>query len=105
LNGYGAKAAALEDPPVGLSVPVEGDVEPAVRAFNPDLVIVSAGFDAHEHDPMANMRVTADGFRELARRCAALGPRTAAVLEGGYNLGTLPDLVAAALGGFSGTDA
>jgi acetoin utilization deacetylase AcuC-like enzyme len=83
----------------------EGDVEPAVRAFNPDLVIVSAGFDAHEHDPMANMRVTADGFRELARRCAALGPRTAAVLEGGYNLGTLPDLVAAALGGFSGTDA
>jgi acetoin utilization deacetylase AcuC-like enzyme len=83
----------------------EDDVDPAVRAFNPDLVIVSAGFDAHEHDPMANMRVTADGFRELAGRCAELAPRTAAVLEGGYNLGTLPDLVAAALGGFRGTNA
>ena len=76
------------------------DVEPAVRTFGPDLVLVSAGFDAHEHDPMASMRVTADGFRELARRCANLGPRTAAVLEGGYNLGTLPDLVQAAIEGF-----
>jgi len=76
------------------------DVDPAVRAFDPDLVLVSAGFDAHENDSMANMRVTADGFRELARRCAALGPRTAAVLEGGYNLGALPDLVQAAIDGF-----
>jgi acetoin utilization deacetylase AcuC-like enzyme len=75
-------------------------VEPAVRAFEPDLVLVSAGFDAHEEDPMAHMRVTTDGFRELARRCAALGPRTAAVLEGGYNTRTLPELVGAALAGF-----
>jgi acetoin utilization deacetylase AcuC-like enzyme len=46
------------------------------------------------------MVVTADGFRELARRCAALGPRVGAVLEGGYNLGTLPGLVEAVLEGF-----
>ncbi len=77
-------------------------VERAVGAFEPDLVLVSAGFDAHVDDPLAGMRVTADGFRELARRSAALAPRTAAVLEGGYNLRTLPDLVAAALEGFSG---
>ena len=44
---------------------------------------------------------TEDGFRELARRSAALAPRCAAVLEGGYNLSTLPRLVAAALEGFS----
>jgi acetoin utilization deacetylase AcuC-like enzyme len=75
-------------------------VEPAVRAFAPDLVLVSAGFDAHEEDPLASMRVTEDGFRELARRSAALAPRFAAVLEGGYNLGTLPRLVASALEGF-----
>ncbi len=74
-------------------------VEPAVRAFEPDLVLVSAGFDAHEEDPLAGMRVTEDGFRELARRSAALAPRCAAVLEGGYNLSTLPRLVAAALEG------
>ena len=76
-------------------------VEPAVRRFDPQLVLVSAGFDAHEEDPIAEMRVTTNGFRELARRSAALGPRVAAVLEGGYNVVTLPRLVNAALEGFS----
>jgi acetoin utilization deacetylase AcuC-like enzyme len=75
-------------------------VVPAVEAFAPELVLVSAGFDAHVQDPLAGMAVTAAGFRELARRCAALAPRAAAVLEGGYNLETLPELVAAALEGF-----
>jgi acetoin utilization deacetylase AcuC-like enzyme len=77
-------------------------VEPAVARFEPDLVLVSAGFDAHIDDPLAHMEVTADGFRELSRRCATLAPRTAAVLEGGYNLATLPSLVEAALEGFDG---
>jgi acetoin utilization deacetylase AcuC-like enzyme len=81
----------------------ETSVEPAVRAFGPDLVLVSAGFDAHRADPLAQMEVSEDGFRELAGRCAALGPRVAAVLEGGYNLETLPALVAAAHRGFIGT--
>jgi acetoin utilization deacetylase AcuC-like enzyme len=77
-------------------------VEPAVAAFGPDQVLVSAGFDAHTEDPLAGMNVTEDGFRELARRSKALAPRCAAVLEGGYNLGTLPRLVSAALEGFRG---
>jgi acetoin utilization deacetylase AcuC-like enzyme len=76
-------------------------VAPAVEAFDPDLVLVSAGFDAHAGDPLAGMNVTEDGFRELARRCGALGPRIGAVLEGGYNLETLPALVGAALEGFA----
>jgi acetoin utilization deacetylase AcuC-like enzyme len=75
-------------------------VEPAVKTFEPDLVLVSAGFDAHEHDPLAGMLVTEAGFRELARRSAALGPKVAVVLEGGYNLETLPSLLGAALAGF-----
>jgi acetoin utilization deacetylase AcuC-like enzyme len=77
-------------------------VEPAVRSFEPQALLVSAGFDAHRDDPMAEMELTVEGFRELARRCSALAPRTAAVLEGGYNLETLPGLVEAALEGFSG---
>jgi acetoin utilization deacetylase AcuC-like enzyme len=76
-------------------------VAPAIERFGPELVLVSAGFDAHEEDPLAGMRVTADGFRELAKRTAALAPRIAAVLEGGYNLDTLPGLVRAALEGFT----
>ena len=75
-------------------------VTPAVEAFAPDLLLVSAGFDAHEDDPLAEMRVTVAGFRELAARCAGLAPDVAAILEGGYNLQTLPGLVAAALDGF-----
>jgi acetoin utilization deacetylase AcuC-like enzyme len=77
-------------------------VAPAVRSFAPDVLIVSAGFDAHEQDPLASMRVTEDGFRELARRSAGLAPRVTAVLEGGYNVRTLPALVGAALEGFTG---
>jgi acetoin utilization deacetylase AcuC-like enzyme len=65
-------------------------------------VLVSAGFDAHEDDPLAEMRVSEDGFREMAQRCAAMAPRVAAVLEGGYELDTLPALVRAALDGFRG---
>jgi acetoin utilization deacetylase AcuC-like enzyme len=77
-------------------------VEPAVARFEPELVLVSAGFDAHEEEDLylVDMHVTDAGFRELARRCAELGPRVAAVLEGGYNLATLPRLVRAALDGF-----
>ena len=75
-------------------------VDPAVRAFEPELVLVSAGFDAHVADPLAGMHVTAEGFRELARRSAALAPTAAAVLEGGYDPRTLPTLVQAALEGF-----
>ena len=75
-------------------------VEPAVARFEPELILVSAGFDAHRDDPLAEMRVTEDGFRELSRRCAGMAPRVAAVLEGGYEVETLPGLVQAALDGF-----
>ena len=77
-----------------------GDIEPAVRRFEPELMLVSAGFDAHLEDPISDTAVTAECFHELARRCAALAPRVAAVLEGGYNLATLPRLVESALAGF-----
>ncbi|HSC50036.1 MAG TPA: histone deacetylase [Gaiellaceae bacterium] len=76
-------------------------VAPAVRAFEPELLLVSAGFDAHVDDPLAFMRVTAAGFRTLAARCRELAPRVAAVLEGGYDPRTLPVLVRSALEGFS----
>jgi len=76
-------------------------VEPAVRVFEPDVLLVSAGFDAHRDDPLAQMEVSVEGFRELGRRCGALAPRVAAVLEGGYNLDTLPGLVEAALEGLA----
>jgi len=80
----------------------ESIVEPALAAFEPGLLLVSCGFDAHAEDPLGEMELTADGFGALAARASALAPRVAAVLEGGYNLATLPALVDAALAGFGG---
>ena len=72
-------------------------VLPALDSFAPDLLLVSAGFDAWRNDPLGGMRVTEAGFaewgRELARfareRCAG---RMLALLEGGYDLDALPRL-------------
>ena len=81
----------------------DGLIAPKIREFDPELVLVSAGFDAYEGEDLylVDMHVTDDGFRELAKRCRALAPRVAAVLEGGYDVDALPRLVAAALEGFS----
>jgi acetoin utilization deacetylase AcuC-like enzyme len=76
-------------------------ISPAVLRFEPDALLVSAGFDAHAEEDLylVDERITDEGFRELAGRCAALAPRVAAVLEGGYNVAALPRLVAATLEG------
>ena len=63
---------------------------PAIHAFEPELLLVSAGFDAGLGDPLGGMAVTPSGFAELARRTAGLCERVACVLEGGYDLDTLP---------------
>jgi acetoin utilization deacetylase AcuC-like enzyme len=70
-------------------------VEPRVHSFEPKLLLVSAGFDAAAGDPIGGMSVSEEGFGELARRAGSLCERRSFVLEGGYNLATLPGLVAA----------
>jgi acetoin utilization deacetylase AcuC-like enzyme len=80
---------------------MERAVEPAIRAFGPDLLVVSAGFDAAAGDPLGGMLVSADGFRELARRTARLCERVACVLEGGYDVEALPGLVRSTADGIS----
>lgn len=75
---------------------------PAARSFHPHFVLVSAGFDAHADDPIAHMRLTADGFAWItvcARQLADeyCGGRLVSVLEGGYNLSALRECVCAHL--------
>ena len=74
---------------------------PLVRAWRPDLVIVSAGFDAHAADPLGGMRLSAAGLRGLFGRLFAvlgqLGIPWAATLEGGYAPAAVRDGVAALL--------
>jgi acetoin utilization deacetylase AcuC-like enzyme len=77
-------------------------VVPVTRRFQPELVIVSAGFDAHEEDPLGGMRMSAAGFGSLTRRlCAAAeacaGGRLVMVTEGGYHLRAMAASLAASL--------
>ena len=75
-------------------------LKPHAIAFDPDFVIISAGFDAHKDDPLGGMRVTAKGFaemtlivKEIAEACC--GGRVVSVLEGGYDLAGLSKSVRA----------
>jgi acetoin utilization deacetylase AcuC-like enzyme len=70
---------------------MSGRVLPALEEFGPDLLIISAGFDAHRDDPLANLRLTEDDYawvtRELMRVAALTSEgRVVSALEGGYDL-------------------
>ncbi|MBN9263562.1 MAG: histone deacetylase family protein [Hyphomicrobium sp.] len=78
---------------------MESRILPALRNFGPDLVLISAGFDAHRDDPLANLQLVESDFAwatgalaEVARRQA--GGRLVSMLEGGYNLTGLARSVA-----------
>jgi len=78
----------------------KADIVPAMRAFKPELVIISAGFDAHEADPLASLRLHAGDYTwataelaEIANECCK--GRVVSSLEGGYDLHALADSAAA----------
>ncbi|ESP89304.1 histone deacetylase family protein [Candidatus Halobonum tyrrellensis] len=74
---------------------IDDAVAPAVERFDPDLLLVSAGFDAHRHDPISRMRVSTEGYALMAGRMRTLADDCDAglgfVLEGGYGLDTLSE--------------
>jgi acetoin utilization deacetylase AcuC-like enzyme len=77
-------------------------VVPVLSEFDPDLLLVSAGFDAHVRDPLASMRVTESGYAAMMRQLGRALPRGAAgrigiVLEGGYDLKGLQSSLGAVL--------
>ncbi|WP_435334751.1 histone deacetylase family protein [Haloarchaeobius sp. TZWWS8] len=70
-------------------------IEPAIERFDADLLLVSAGFDAHRHDPISRMRVSSEGYALFTDRlrdlCDRVGMPIAFVLEGGYGLDVLAE--------------
>jgi acetoin utilization deacetylase AcuC-like enzyme len=77
-------------------------IAPIARQFRPEVVLVSAGFDAHRRDPLAGMGVTEEGFRAMTRVLMRVardhaGGRLAAILEGGYDMGALRTAVPAVI--------
>ena len=88
-------AGSGEDEFCGL---VEHVVLPAARAFDPDLVLVSAGFDAHRDDPLGECALETGSYGAAgAARSSTLGKPVGYVLEGGYDLGALAASVAASM--------
>jgi acetoin utilization deacetylase AcuC-like enzyme len=64
-------------------------VQPAVEKFAPDVILVSAGFDAHAEDPIGGLKLDECTYDTVLRQLLAVQPRLALVLEGGYHLGAI----------------
>lgn len=84
----------------------ESRVFPALEDFAPDLLMISAGFDAHRLDPLAQINLEEEDFEWVTARLSAIaarhaGGRIVSVLEGGYNLDVLGACVAAHINGLS----
>jgi acetoin utilization deacetylase AcuC-like enzyme len=97
---------AGEDEWLGL---LEREIEPAALAFEPGLILLSAGFDAHRDDPLATCRLDASSYGRMAARVRdlgrTLGAPVGAVLEGGYSPPALAESVAATLAALGGDGA
>jgi acetoin utilization deacetylase AcuC-like enzyme len=85
---------------------LEHIVIPVAVSFDPDLVLVSAGFDAHLHDPLAECRLETSSFAQMACQVRDLAKQVGAplggVLEGGYEPSALADSVIATLAALGG---
>jgi acetoin utilization deacetylase AcuC-like enzyme len=108
VGGPGAVGATLNVPlpygtgDVGYAMVFERLIEPALLRFRPELILVSAGYDAHWSDPLGITTLSVEGYAGLTRRLIALadelcGGRIALVLEGGYHLDALGACVVSSL--------
>jgi acetoin utilization deacetylase AcuC-like enzyme len=70
------------------------------KAFNPAYLIISAGFDTHEKDPIGNFGLKTHDYTQIGQQFKALGLPTLICQEGGYNLEVLGECVKNFLGGF-----
>ena len=78
-------------------------IDPIAEAFDPDLVIIAAGFDAAEGDPLGGMKVSDQGYALMTERLTRLaGGKCVAALEGGYGLTATASAAASTLGAMLG---
>ncbi|MBK8505947.1 MAG: histone deacetylase [Saprospiraceae bacterium] len=75
---------------------------PLIEQFSPDVIAVSAGFDAHRYDPLLQLNLTVDAYYEIGNMLRNQCDRIFAVLEGGYNLEMLPKCVHNFVAGING---
>ncbi|NND04775.1 MAG: histone deacetylase [Saprospiraceae bacterium] len=75
---------------------------PVVTQFKPDMIGLSAGFDAHQNDPLLQLNLSYDAFHKVGSAVRDQNIPSFAVLEGGYNLQELPKCAASFLAGYNG---
>jgi acetoin utilization deacetylase AcuC-like enzyme len=98
---------ASEDDGAKFRVAFENAILPQLAKFSPELIMISAGFDAHYRDPLASLNLRAEDFDWVTRKLLELaystaGGRIVSVLEGGYDLQGLKESVAAHVGALMG---
>ena len=91
---------AAEDDSAKFLIAFESEILPQLQKFAPELVIISAGFDAHHRDPLASINLKAEDFGWVTKKLMdvadrSAGGRVVSVLEGGYDLQGLKESVAA----------
>ena len=77
---------------------IEHKLIPVIQKFNPDLIIISAGFDAHENDPLAQINLSTDCYGKMTQKLMEIANdvcngRILSMLEGGYDYSALADSV------------
>src|SRR6202166_40832 len=100
---------APEDGSAKFRAAFENVILPQLQKFSPELIVVSAGFDAHYRDPLASLNLKAEDFGWVTRKLmdladASAGGRIVSVLEGGYDLQGLQESVAAHVTALMGAD-
>ncbi len=73
---------------------------PILKQFDPDIILVSAGYDSHHSDPLGGMNLTTTCYREISQALASMRKKVVFVLEGGYNVSALAEGVYASISPF-----
>jgi acetoin utilization deacetylase AcuC-like enzyme len=80
-------------------------VEPIAMDYKPEMIMLSAGYDAHQHDPLGQQRISTKGYAELSQRLLNLAhendAKLVSFLEGGYNVKSLSESAVATMSVFS----
>lgn len=84
-------------------------IEPVARRFEPQILLISAGYDAHWQDPLAQLQLTTSGYSQLSNRLVALADeicdgRIVSILEGGYNPVSLFEGILTGVAAMTGRD-
>ena len=88
----------------GYNLALDEIVYPVLTDYSPDILLVSAGYDAHQNDPLGGLKLSTDTYHRISENVKKLAKKTVFTLEGGYNITALPHCIYASLAGLFDLD-